>query len=751
MSNWYKRKKEKPKSPPSTGLLGSKHGDIAEIEGVFVTQTYINDDGFVIGSFEDADTLQRFTAKGTITPFRLNQPMIIKGIWEQSKWGLQLKIRSYETMSPTSIRGIKGFLGSGIVPGIGPHKANIIVDYFGHKTLEILEHTPERLIEVPGLGNKIVTAVQKNFKGGTEEQTAMTYLMGLGISAKRAASTWKKFGEQTVQKIKENPYKLLEVYGIGFLIADAAAIEAGWAKDEPRRLLEGAKYFIWKECNQGGHAFIEEDLAIKIICDGLKVDKKAALAGIASMVKTRQGVFEDGAIYPRFLYDAEKEIAEAVLAIEKSRPRNFESFQNTLAKEEKKLNILLNKKQKLAVWNSVISPFSVLTGGPGTGKTTTLRAIIAMNEIYGERIILGSPTGRAAKRMTEVTGKPAFTVHRMLGLRVPEEKTETHRLSISPIAEFNDATLVILDEATMKGLTMMYYITEALGDKRVLLVGDVNQLPSVEPGLVLKDLIDSGITDTVVLDEVFRQALDSGIVMNSNKINSGLMPNFDSYDDFKFVPSSLDDINRNINRTILALEKRGFNPYKDVQFLSPMKKGPAGTEVLNIYLQNKLNPPNTQHKELSIGNVVFREKDKVMQTKNDYDLEVFNGDQGYIVSVDPTTRSLVVDFGSETAPRLVEYTTKDINEGLIHSWVTTVHKSQGGEWPVVVIICVVSHYNMLQRNLLYTGVTRAREMLVLVGEKRAIGIACKNNKPAHRNTRLKQRILIKKEQKSNKK
>lgn len=724
--------------------LFPRTGDHGQVDGCFTSLRYSNDEGFVIGTFEQEGTYQQFAAIGTVIPFRLGMPLRLRGTWEQNpKFGMQFKIETYEQRTPTNTRAIEAYISSGVVPGLGEKTAKLIVARFGENTLKVMENEPQRLLDIPGVGPRLLTSVQEHFGAADAEQEAMAYLMGLGITAKRSAQVWRHVGEETVAKVQSNPYRLIEVPGIGFPLADSIALGLGWETEHPVRIQEGLLHFLSDGCQGGGHAFLKRDLLLSLVAEELGVSYQVAEDALGRLSARGRTVEEGTAVYPRFLHDVEVAIAETAMGGH-GIARDRTVFDRELAETEDRLGTVLNEEQRTGVWEACTASLSVLTGGPGTGKTTTLRAVLALCRRYGERVVCASPTGRAAKRMAEVTGETAFTIHRVLGLKPAEEGEDRDGsgFQAKPLPAWDSATFVVIDEASMIDMYLMSHIVGNLGRRRLLLVGDVDQLPSVGPGRILRDFIDSGVGSVTVLTEVFRQAQDSGIVMNAIRINRGEMPELDRYDDFQFVEADASQAaGRVVGGVFRALERRGFDLKRDVQVISPMKKGDAGVFSLNALIQQNLNPRHNEFDpEVERGGMTFRRGDKVMQLKNDTDRDVVNGDVGYVLSVEPYAKRMTVDFGEAGVPKPVEYEFSELTENLLHAFASSVHKTQGSEYPAVVLVLTNAHYAMLQRNLLYTAVTRARSLVCVVGQKSAIAQAVKNEKPVFRNTRLARRL-----------
>jgi exodeoxyribonuclease V alpha subunit len=693
------------------------------------------------------------TVVGTLPELSPGEHLRLQGQWDNHpKHGPQFKAEVCEQTLPATVAGIQGYLGSGMIKGIGPRFAERIVGLFKEDTFNIIESNPERLLEVPGIGvdrtQKITTAWQEQ----KQVKEIMVFLHGHGISTNLAVKIYKTYGDAALETVQKNPYQLeRDIYGVGFKTADRIAQALGLPPDHPSRI-EAGIVFALNEMINDGHVYAPKELlaqrAIELLVvqpeliapalERLAQDERIRPETIPSNDKNEgkptQAVSESQAayggtpvIYLTPLYFGEKGVAEHLKTLVHPKAAAKVASQTAFPDAN------LSDEQQAAVNMALTHPVSILTGGPGTGKTTCLKALITTLAAQHKRFALASPTGRAAKRLSEATGHPASTIHRLL--------------EFSPMDGFkhNDENpleldFLIVDEASMLDLLLTNHLLKAIRPgTHVLFVGDVDQLPSVGAGDVLRDLIESGIVPITRLNTIFRQAANSKIITNAHLINQGKFPEF-SQGDGDFFLFSAEDATAAADWVIGIVtekvpQKFGFDPVKDIQVLSPIYRGPAGVMALNERLQEKLNPSANNKPERKLFGTIFRLGDKVMQTQNNYDKDVYNGDIGFIRAIDLIDQTLTVDFDGRSA----NYDWSDTDQ-LTLAYVVSVHKAQGSEFPVVVMPVVTQHYTMLQRNLLYTAITRARKLCVLAGSRRAIGMAVKNNKVAHRFTALEWRL-----------
>lgn len=663
------------------------------------------------------------------------------GTWAcHPSFGMQFQAIKVTVLKPATLKGIEKYLGSGMIKGIGPVTARKLVETFGLDTLDVIENQPEKLAECPGIGSGKADKISSGWVLQRSIQDIMIFLQGHGVSPAYAMRIYKKFDRESMRRVSENPYILAhEVPGMGFKKADSIAAEFGITGNDQRRVKAGILYVL-STITKDGHLFLKEEELYKLAGEMLALVGKDDIAdAVKSLIIEKKLVVRE--FRQQHLYylpvsykaeDGSATIVKRLAAREKevSREKVLEVLDKALAAH----GLQLSEIQQLAVETSLKKGFVIITGGPGTGKTTTLKAVAIAHRAMGSRVLLASPTGRAAKRLAEVSGFAALTIHRLLEYS-PQEKGFKHNRQF-PL----DCDTLIVDEASMVDMNLFYSLIQALPDHACLvLVGDADQLPSVGPGLVLRDLIKSGSVPVVTLNSIFRQAESSNIIKNAHLINTGQMPQLmvpdgQSRSDCYYVaaeePDKLISLLKNVVQKSLPA-KFNFDPMNDIQVLTPMNKGKLGATNLNIILQEVLNPPADNKNEFEHLSRVFRVGDKVIQLRNNYDLEVFNGDIGTIIEIMAEDQESVVDFPQG---RVVFQASDFIDLALAYA--ITVHKSQGSEYPAVVLIASTQHFMMLQRNLLYTGLTRARKTMVFLGSRKAIAMAVKNNRIQMRNTIL---------------
>ncbi|MDU2230333.1 MAG: ATP-dependent RecD-like DNA helicase [Clostridium perfringens] len=717
-----------------------------------------SDTGYTVIKFRENNIIH--TAVGVLPHVKEGQNLKITGSWvNHSQFGKQFKVEECEEILPTSKDGIEKYLSSGIIQGIGPVTAKKIVNKFGEDTLNILDNNIERLKEIEGIGKKKLETIIESYREQRELKNITIFLQTHGLSVNQCLKIYKKYGASSVDTVKNNPYILCdEISGIGFKTSDKIARSLGIEIDSPFRIQSGIRYVINEFC-ANGHTFMPKDELIKEASNVLTVSgdiieeniKNAALDRKIKLEKVndKEGVFT----IPN--YYCELGITNRILTLAIS---NFQDISvdvdHLILQFEKKNNITFAESQKDAIISAFQNGIEIITGGPGTGKTTIIKCIIEIFETCGLKVLLGAPTGRAAKRMSESTGKEATTIHRMLDMGVFEKEesvfvtnAEEHSL---------EADVVIIDEASMIDITLMNALLKSIKvGTRLIIVGDVDQLPSVGAGNVLNDFIESGFTKVVRLKEIFRQGKESMIVVNAHKINKGEMPKLNEKGtDFFFIRN---DIQEGILNTIIDLINTrlpkfnsNWDKLKSIQVLVPMKKGVLGVTNLNERIQNVLNPKSPYKKEKEFRSMVFREGDKVMQIKNNYSLKwtriagkgeheglgVFNGDMGFIESIDLEGKKLSIIFDDE---RRVIYDFMYLDE-LDLAYAITIHKSQGSEFPVVIIPAYMGAPLLMNRNLLYTGITRAKEMVVVVGIPKALKYMVDNTRSMERYSSLNWRI-----------
>jgi exodeoxyribonuclease V alpha subunit len=694
------------------------------------------------------------TVVGNLPEVSPGEFLQLQGQWSRHPThGSQFKAEVCEQTLPATLAGIQGYLGSGMIKGIGPKLAERIVGKFREDTFNVIEQAPERLLEVPGIGMDRTGKITKAWQEQKQVKEIMVFLHGHGVSTNLAVKIYKTYGDESLQIVQKNPYQLeRDIYGVGFKTADKIARALGLPVDHPSRV-EAGIVFALNEMIDEGHVFVPRESLGERATELLEVSPdliSPALDRLAQEDRIRAemvplnyapsekgqlavgeaaGAYSSSVIYLTPLYFGEKGVAERLRAIA-SALSPARALNRTLFSDEQ-----LSDEQQSAIQMALTHPVSVLTGGPGTGKTTCLKALITTLEAQGMKYALASPTGRAAKRLSEATGRPARTIHRLLEYSPIEGFKHNHE---NPL----DLDFLVVDEASMLDLLLTNNLLKAVRPgTRVLFVGDVDQLPSVGAGDVLRDLIDSEVVPVTRLNTIFRQAADSRIITNAHLINQGKFPDFPKGkgegDFFLFTAedaaAAADWIIQLVTERIP--QKFGFDRIHDIQVMAPIYRGPAGVTILNDRLQEKLNPPANNKPERRLFGTVFRLGDKVMQTQNNYDKDVYNGDIGLIQSMDVIEQNLKVSFDG----RSVSFDWSEADQ-LALAYVVSVHKAQGSEFPAVVMPIVTQHYTMLQRNLLYTAITRARKLCVLAGSPRAIGMAVRNNKVAQRFTALEWRL-----------
>lgn len=763
------------------------------VKGVIERITYQNEEnGYTVAKLLPDKRSERglddalITVIGTLSGVAVGEALEITGVWQHhTQHGWQFTVQNYKSILPATAQGIRKYLGSGLIKGIGPKTADKIVNHFDAQTLEVLENDPERLKEVPGLGNKKIGLITAAWREQKAIKEVMIFLQGHGASTSLAVRIYKQYGDASIAIVKNEPYRLArEVHGIGFKTADKMALEMGYTHEDPERLKAGT-LFALSESTDDGHTYLPAlqlaehaadllgvplDLAMKSIDD--LIDEQGAkgellhrhpdgtLAFAASPVVkgkrfsegrvTYDVLTEDGGrktallpssvsglpspvtssvepvVYLWPFFNAENNVARQVRRLLSCTPAQdrlsefksvkFDAMFEYLAEKEK-LN--LAEKQREGVQMALTNAVAILTGGPGTGKTTSMKAVIRALQAKRKRVVLAAPTGRAAKRLSEATGVEAKTLHRLLQLK-PGGKAFFDQDNPMP------ADIVIVDETSMLDTLLMNTLLKAIATgTHLLLVGDADQLPSVGAGNVLADLIESGQVPVTRLDQIFRQSAASAIATNAARINKGDMPTTggEINDFFMFAEDDAekagDLVIDLVTRRITA--KFGFTP-ADIQVLAPMHNGRCGVAYLNETLQASLNPAAANKPQKQFGNRLFRVGDKVLQMRNNYDLEVFNGDGGIVTDIDGEAQTLTVKLEDN---RNIEYDFTELDQ-LSLAYAMSIHKSQGSEYPVVVMPVVMSHFMMLERKLIYTGITRARKLVVLVGSRRALGMAVKN-------------------------
>ena len=727
------------------------------IEGSVKDIKFRNEDnGYTVGllSTEDGE----ITIVGHAAIISIDEMVSLEGdLIYHNKYGEQFSFTRITTILPNTSKGIENFLSSGLISGIGPQIAKRIVGKFEEESLNIIQYNPERLKEVNGIGDKKLKTIVASFDQHREIRDMMVYLQQFDISTNLGIKIYKAYGSETTKVISKNPYQLTEdVHGIGFKIADNIARKMGIDSHNPYRIKAGLKYIVMEAASQGHCYLIKEELFTR--AKRLLNSEGEALESALRDLALSKSIYvieekDESLVYYAPYHIAENNVARKILDLSRT---DFDDLDIDLDKEiskiEKEDNIKFGNNQILAIKESLTNGVLIITGGPGTGKTTIINAIIKLCDLLKLDVSLTAPTGRAAKRMTETTGMEAKTIHRLLEISFLDGGGEFVRDDSNNI----DADLLIVDEASMIDILLMNNLLKALDSgTRLILVGDIDQLPSVGPGNVLKDLIGSGIIRVVMLDEIFRQGNKSMIIENAHRINNGQRPllNVNNKDFFFIKENNLDNIGEIILDLISHRLPNFYSVDKnEIQVLTPMKKGQVGINNLNNSIQERLNPKSTHKAEKKIGEYIFRVGDKIMQIRNNYNIQweiirnnivldkgegVFNGDLGYIHNIDNEDSTLEVIFDDE---KLVEYDFRDLDE-LKLAYAITVHKAQGSEFPIVIMPMSPGVPMLLTRNLLYTAVTRARQLVVLVGMERYMHMMINNNLIAKRYSSLNMFIL----------
>ena len=791
------------------------------LQGILERIVYENSDtGYTVGRLSARDHAELITVVGNLASVNPGESMLLQGEWvDNARYGRQFQIEKYETILPANVVGLRKYLGSGLIKGIGPKMATRIVQKFGMDTMDIIEHDPEKLARIPGIGRHRVKIIKEAWETQREIKNVMIFLQSHDVSTTHATKIYKTYENDAIAVVTENPYRLADdIYGIGFVTADTIAQKLGIDKDAPHRVQAGIKYVLSQKADEGHvfqhhnalveacqtmleqepeaieegvRALIEkEEVMVPGFTDPRQVDEEVAVgeplgsydpSGQRSAVSDQQeNLFSNGfqqpttnnysAIYLAPFYYAELGVANQFLRLLSNEGQDL-SYGGTkaassttdavLTRLEGEMGIRFAPQQREAIHTAMTTRAMILTGGPGTGKTTTTVGMIRLFESQGRHITLTAPTGRAAKRLSETTGGEAKTIHRLLEFSPQVNGFKRNRQN--PL----DTDVVIVDETSMVDLVLMNRLMQAVRPSTsIILIGDVDQLPSVGAGNVLKSLIDSQRIPVIKLTEIFRQAQESLIVMNAHRINKGDFPELTGNTDRNFFFIEEEDPEEIVELICSLIADRlpqhyDYHPIDDIQLLCPMRRGVLGTESLNKRLQEVLNiaydapaavhplekarfGPRTYGQGPRRGEVTssrshtaggFRVGDKVMQVRNNYDYDVFNGDIGRVVAIEHVDKKVHIQFPD----RQVAYDTADLVE-LVLAYATTIHKAQGSEYPAVVIPLHTQHYLMLQRNLLYTGITRAKECVVIVGTKQALGICIRNNQVMERNSYLAERL-----------
>lgn len=734
--------------------------EMERLEGSVERITYYDEEtGYSVLRLAVPGRSDLVTVVGHLPEIQPGERLRLEGAWtHHPRYGRQFKAERCEQVLPATVEGIRRYLGSGLIRGVGPVTAARIVDRFGVETLRILDEEPERLREVPGVGPKRAAAIARAWEEQKAIREVMLFLQSHGVTTGLAVKIYKTYGDNALQVVREDPYRLArDIWGVGFKTADKIARNLGLPLDAPSRIQAGVAYALSQMADEG-HVYVPEEDLVEEAARLLEVDPDLVRPAIEALDaeevvrrerlvyplpgKTRAGdtspaVREEQAVYLAPFYIGEVGVAERLRALVESPATRLGRFRSVnwgalLDQITRDAEVRLSEEQREAVRTALTHKVTVLTGGPGTGKTVTVRTIINALETMGGRYALCAPTGRAAKRLAEATGRPAKTVHRLLEYS-PQEGFRRNGENPLP------ADLLIVDEASMLDLLLFHHLLKATDPAtHLLLVGDVDQLPSVGAGDVLRDVIRSGVARVIRLTHIFRQAAQSGIVVNAHRVNRGQMPVLNQYDDFYFFSKEDPEEAADLLVDIVVHRiprKFGLDPVEEVQVIAPMYRGACGVSSLNSRLQEALNPPGRNRPERRLGGRTLRVGDKVMQIRNNYDKEVYNGDIGRVVAIDGIEQTLTVRIDG----RPVVYDWAEADE-LVHAFAISVHKSQGSEYPAVVMPVLTQHYLMLQRNLLYTAITRAKRLVVLVGTRRAIRIAVRNDRVRRRHSGLEARL-----------
>lgn len=727
---------------------------MSKYEGTVEDIVYRNDqNGWTVASIKLDGDRRRIAAVGIMPFLSAGEHAIFDGnLTEHREYGKQIRVSSYEATRPETKSGVERFLASGLIRGVGPATAKLIVSTFGARALDVLESAPERLTEVEGIGPKRAAMIAESFAAQNGMRNTLIFLQNYGLSAGLSMKVYKAYGDMTESVLRTNPYRLVdEINGVGFQTADEIAMSLGFGRESAFRLRSGVKFVLSEAANSVGHVYLPREALVRASARILNADEAMVDSVVKGLVMDGELVAEsvgtEDAVYLPRCYTAETETARLLTRLKKTITRAKLSEKQALSRieaQEEALGVTLNGDQRQAAMDAMLEGVCVVTGGPGTGKTTSINVIIRLMRRWG-RVELCAPTGRAAKRMSEATGCSARTIHRLLEYN--GEQQGFSRDEDNPL----DADVVIVDEMSMVDIFLMRSLLRALRPgTRLVLVGDVDQLPSVGAGNVLRDMIDSGAVRVARLTEIFRQAEQSQIIVNAHRINRGQYPEIRNRDTDFFLerrqsPTEAAESVVALTRTRLP-KFMGLDSMRDIQVMAPMKKGDVGVYALNALLQQALNPARPDTPELNHGGMAFRPGDKVMQVRNNYDLEwrrdgedgqgVFNGDIGYIKAVDHRARTLTVTFDDG---RVADYD-ESLLDDLELAYCMSVHKSQGSEFDAVVLPLVSGPPMLMTRNLLYTAVTRARRLVVIVGRESCVQAMVDNNHITHRYSALDVRL-----------
>jgi len=701
------------------------------------------ENGYIVAKLKLDNENKVETIFGVASEINPGQHLEINGEYiNNPKYGKQFKINNIIIIPPATIEGIEKYLGSGLIKGVGPVMAKKIVSHFKEKTLEILDKDINKLKEISGFGQKRIKLIKQEWEKQAKIKDIMIFFQSLDITPAYAKKIFNKYGDDSIKIIKENPYKLCdEIFGIGFKIADRIAKNAGIEKNSIFRIKSGIKYIL-NQLQEEGHCYYPYDSLLEQASQFLEVEINDVKRALKSLNSEKEIIITEDKVYLYDTYNDEKTVANELIKI-KMEPAESKldliNIENKINEFSKIDNIFIDENQLDAIKNAIVEKVLIITGSPGTGKSTILNYVLKLFELENKKVKLAAPTGRAAKRLSETTHKEAKTIHRLLEYNPKTNvflRNKQNKLACD---------VLIIDEASMLDIKLMKNLLLAIDYKtKIILVGDVDQLPSVGPGNVLSDIIDSKIFKVIKLKKIYRQFGKSKIIYNALRIKDGLYPKLDfntsseinDVNDFYFIEKSeQEDVVNTILKMLLKNlpEKFGFDPIKDIQIIVPVNKGIVGVDNLNYRIQEKFN---NNLKKITRGTTEFKLNDKIIQLKNDYEKDVFNGDIGFIKEINFELQEFLVDFGD----KFVSYNFYDTDE-INLAYAISIHKSQGSEFKCVIIPILTSHYMLLQRNLLYTAITRAKELAVLIGDKKAIGMAVSKNNAENRFTNLKQLLF----------
>jgi len=722
------------------------------ITGVVERLTFYSaESGYTVARLTRPRSTELTTIVGSFANIQPGQTLQLTGFWrDHPQFGLQFQVINYQETKPATLTGIEKYLGSGLIKGVGPVTAKRIVAHFGLETLEIIENQIERLIEVQGIAKKRITLIKNAWSTQKAIKEVMVFLQGHGVSTTYAVKIYKQYKDEAISTVTKNPYQLAaDIYGIGFLTADKIARNIGIAPESEFRYRAGIIHCL-SEAAEDGHCYLPQpeliESVIKLLTTESHQPTEEAIALIIKDMALADDLIRERdeeqtlLCYKPTYFHTEQNLAQLIRQrLENPVGTDLERVRDWIDRFTASRQIQLSEQQRLAVETAAYSKIMILTGGPGVGKTFTTHTIVSLWKAMGKSIALAAPTGRAAQRLGEMTGLEAKTIHRLL--EFDPRSMGFKRDSENPLPH----TAIIADEASMLDLFLAYSLVKAvLAGALLLLVGDIDQLPSVGPGQILADLINSGRVPVVRLTQVFRQAQTSAIITAAHQINRGIYPTIEPISDNPMSDCIWHGGGHQPEHGVQAIcelitdfiPRLGFNPATDVQVLCPMTRGVVGTRNLNTVLQQLINPPSPDKVEINRGGNLLREGDRIIQLTNDYNREVFNGDLGIIKTIDTVEQEVTVQYGERT----VVYDYADLNE-IALAFAVSIHKSQGSEYPVVILPIFMQHYMMLTRNLFYTGLTRAKKLAIVVGAKKAISLAVRSTDDQKRYTRLQQRLI----------